>query len=138
MWPKPGRLLTIDSAGPEVQERTQNMNKYLFIYRSPNNDQASADAPSPEQMQEMLAQWANWKEKFAKHVIDMGDGLKPEGKVLANGKVTDGPFIEAKELLGGYSIVEAESYEEALSVAKACPMVHMPGASIEIRELCGY
>lgn len=114
------------------------MNKYLFTYRMPNTPQSPADEPSPEQMQEMMAQWARWKEKFAKHVVDMGDGLKPGGKVLADGKVTDGPFVEVKEVLGGYSIVEATSYEEALEVARECPMVYAPGSSIEIRELAGY
>ena len=59
---------------------------------------------------------------------------------FAGGKpvVTDGPFIEAKEIMGGYSIVQASSLARAAEIAKECPMNHRPGASIEIRELAGY
>ncbi len=112
------------------------MTKYLFLYHNPPS--ADAPPPSPEQMQQMLAQWASWKEKFKKHVVDMGDGLKPGGKVLSGGEVTDGPFAEAKEIVGGFSIVEAESYEQAVQVARECPIVFMPGATIEIREMMGF
>ncbi|MEN9577582.1 MAG: hypothetical protein RJA70_591 [Pseudomonadota bacterium] len=112
------------------------MTKYLFLYKNPPS--ADAPPPSPEQMQQMFAQWAAWKEKFKTHVIDMGDGLKPGGKVLKGGEVTDGPFAEAKEIIGGFSIVQAASYEEALTVARECPIVFMPGAAIEIREMMGF
>src|SRR6266850_2086342 len=61
--------------------------------------------------------------------------LKPGGKVLATGSVTDGPFAEAKEIVGGFSIISADSYERAVAVAKECPIVHMPGSKIEIREM---
>jgi hypothetical protein len=112
------------------------MTKYLFLYHNP----ASTDPtpPSPEQMQQMLANWASWKEKFKKHVVDMGDGLKSSGKVLSAGEVTDGPFSEAKEIIAGFSIIEAESYDQALEVARECPIVFMPGAIIEIREMMGF
>jgi len=112
------------------------MTKYLFIYRLPS----TPDAPprSPEEMQQMFARWRAWKEKFKDAVVDLGDGLKPSGKLLTDGKVTDGPFIEAKEIIGGYSIIASESYDGALGVARECPMVLMPGATIEIRELMGF
>lgn len=113
------------------------MSKYLFIYRTPKSETPQPE-PSPEEMQQMLSQWTAWKEKFAKQVVDMGDGLLPGGKILSDGKVTDGPFVEIKEVLGGYSVVEAADYDEALSVAKECPMVYAPGYSIEIRELAGF
>ena len=51
--------------------------------------------------------------------------------------VTDGPFVEAKEIVGGYMIVAAESYEQAIEVAKEMPGMVMPGARIEIREMAG-
>lgn len=89
-------------------------------------------------MQKIFAQWTNWKEKFKEHVTELGDGLKPGGKILAAGQVTDGPFAESKEIIGGYSVISAESYEKALEVAKECPANLMPGAVIEIREMMGY
>lgn len=112
------------------------MTKYLFIYRTPT--QAAPKQPSPDEMQAMFAQWRVWKEKFKQNILDVGDALKPGGKVLKAGAVTDGPFIEAKEVLGGYSIVQAETYDQALDVARSCPMTFMPGASIEIREMAGF
>ncbi|MBS2017724.1 MAG: hypothetical protein JST00_32905 [Deltaproteobacteria bacterium] len=111
------------------------MTKYLFLYRNPPGPERQ---PSPAEMQEMLKQWGAWKEKFKAHVLDMGDGLKPGGKLLADGKVTDGPFTEGKEIIGGFSIVQAESYEKALEVARQCPIVFMPNAVIEIREMMGF
>jgi hypothetical protein len=67
----------------------------------------------------------------------MGGGLKPGGKVLTASGVTDGPFTEAKEIVGGYMLVSAESFDRALDVARESPGLMMPGSSIEIRELAG-
>ena len=64
--------------------------------------------------------------------MDMGDKLKPGGKVVTASGVTDGPFVEAKEIVGGYMIVSAESYEHAIEVAQECPGMMMPGSSVEI------
>ena len=113
------------------------MNKYLLLYRNPVAEQPHE--PSPEEMQQMFAAWNGWKEKFKNLILDVGDGLKPEGRVLKkDGTVTDGPHIEAKELLGGFSIVNAESYDHAVEVARSCPIFEMPGAYIEIREMMGF
>ena len=110
--------------------------KFLYLYRNPPSP--SAKPPSPEEMQAMFAAWTAWKTKFNQEIIDVGDGLKPGGAVYKAGVVTDGPFIEAKEIMGGYSIVQTASLARAVEIAKECPMNHIPGASIEIRELAGY
>ena len=120
----------------ETRKKRKIMNKYLFLYRNPPGP--SDVQPSPEEMQKMLEQWQSWKQKFSKNVVDMGDGLKHGGKLYADGKVTDGPFAEAKEVIGGFSIIQAESYEAAVEVAKECPILYMPNAVIEIREMMGY
>ena len=113
---------------------TMSQQKYLLIYRTPATE---SPPPSPEQMQAMLAQWGEWKSKFKSEIIDMGDGLKSSGKTLASGVVTDGPYVESKEVVGGFSIVSASSYEHALEVARSCPIAYIPGAKIEIREMAG-
>ncbi|HEY6882068.1 MAG TPA: YciI family protein [Polyangiales bacterium] len=110
--------------------------KYMFIYHTAKD--SSRGQPSPEEMQQMFAQWDAWKTKFKASVLDAGDGLKPSGKVLAGSVVTDGPYPEIKDIVSGYSIIQAESYEAALVVARENPMAFVPGASIEIRELAGY
>ena len=83
----------------------------------------------------MYAVFQAWKEKFKANILDMGDSLRPGGKVVSATGVTDGPFVEAKEIVGGYMIVSAESYERAIEVAKEGPGMLAPGSSIEIREL---
>ncbi len=110
--------------------------KFLYLYRAPAK--ASSKPPSPEEMQAMFAQWNAWKAKFDLEILDVGDGLKPGGAVYKAGSVTDGPFIEAKEVMAGYSIVAAASLARAVDIAKECPMNFVPGASIEIRELSGF
>jgi hypothetical protein len=111
--------------------------KYLFLQRSMTGNQTgSQQQPSPAQMQEMYAAFNAWKEKFKDNILDMGGKLMPTGKVVTTSGATDGPFVESKEIVGGYMLVSAESVERALDVAKAMPML-MPGASIEIREVAG-
>ena len=109
------------------------MPKYLCLQRSqPRQPQ---QPPSPAQMQEMYATFNAWKEKFKDNILDMGAPLKPGGTVVTKAGATDGPFVEVKEIVGGYMIVTAESYERALEVAKEGPGMIGPGSSIEIREL---
>ena len=110
--------------------------KFLYLYRTPAG--APPKQPSPEEMQAMFAQWTAWKQKFDTEILDLGDGLKPGGAVFKAGAVTDGPFIEAKEVMAGYSIVGASSLARALEIAKECPINYVPGAGIEIRVLAGF
>jgi len=86
-------------------------------------------------MQEMYAAFNSWKEKFKENILDMGGPLKPEGKVVRTSGATDGPFVEAKEIVGGYMLVSAESFERALEVARESPAVMSPGSSVEVREI---
>lgn len=105
--------------------------KFLFIQRSPQG----RPQPSPAQMQEMYAVFEAWKEKFKANILDMGDALKPGGKVVTASGVADGPFVELKEVVGGYMIVAAENWERALEVARESPPMVIPGSSLEIREM---
>ena len=107
--------------------------KYLFIRRS-SPSTGKQEPPSPAQLQEMYAAFNVWREKFKAEIVDMGGRLKSGGKVVRASGVTDGPFAEAKELVGGFMIVSAESYERAVQVAREMPGM-TPGASIEIREI---
>src|SRR5262249_22209911 len=91
--------------------------------------------PSPARMQEMFAIWNAWKEKFQHNVVDMGGKLRPGGKVLTASGALDGPFVEAKEIVGGYMIVAADSYARRLEMAQELFGMMGPGTRIEIREL---
>lgn len=113
--------------------------KYLFLHRSaPGDGKASAEKqapPSPEQMQAMFAQWNAWKEKFKDNIVDWGDKLKPGGKIVGSDGVSDGPFVESKEIIGGFMIVRADTIEQAIAIAREMPT--QPGARIEVREMAG-
>jgi hypothetical protein len=106
--------------------------KYLCIQRSVPGKR---EPPSPAQMQEMYAAFSAWKEKFKDNIVDMGGKLKSGGKIVTASGVTDGPFIEVKEIVGGFMIIAAESLERALAVARESPGVMMPGSSVEVREI---
>jgi len=110
--------------------------KYLLLYRSPI-DGPPRKPPTPADMEAAMAHWKAWKEKFKDEIVDMGDGLTRVGAVCRASGVTDGPYVEAKEIIGGYMIVATESLERAIQIAKEGPMSQSPGASVEIRALAG-
>ena len=116
---------------------TKPTQKYLFLHRSPEGQSTPSPGqkPSPEQMQAMMAKWNAWKEKFKDNIVDWGDKLKSGGKVVGGSNVSDGPFVEAKEIIGGFMIVSAASLDEAVIIAQEMPAG--PGARIEVREMAG-
>ena len=107
---------------------------YLCIQRSTPGQRPEGDGPSPAQMEQMYAKFNAWKEKFEDKIVDLG-GQLGDGKVVTSESATDGPFVEAKEVVGGYMIVSADSLEEAVEVAQQSPGVWMPGSSVEVREI---
>ncbi|MEO0424948.1 MAG: YciI family protein [Pseudomonadota bacterium] len=108
---------------------------YLFIQRSPKrDDNGPQDPPSPAQMEEMYARFTAWSTKFKDNIVDMGGKLMG-GRVVSKDGVADGPFVESKEIVGGFMIVRAASLEEATQVAQESPGVMPAGSSVEIREI---
>jgi hypothetical protein len=106
--------------------------KFLFIYRESTESRCQ---PSPEEMQALQAAWYTWMQKFSSAFVPGGgDGLKETGRLLKNGLVTDGPYVEAKEIIVSFGIIQADDYDAAVAIARECP----PGHTIEIRELAGY
>lgn len=106
--------------------------KYLCIHRS---QPGSGERPSPAQMEQMYAKFNAWKEKFQDSIVDMGGKLMGGGKIVTADGATDGPFVEAKEVVGGYMVVAADSMEEAMEVVRESPGVAMPGSSVEVRQI---
>jgi len=107
------------------------MAKFLFIYREST---APRSRPSPEEMQVLQGQWYAWMQKFSASILPGGDGLKPSGRLIKAGIVTDGPYVEAKEIVVSFGLIQADNYDAAVAIARECP----PGHTIEIRELAGY
>ena len=107
------------------------MAKFLCIYREPTEKRAK---PSPEEMQALQTAWYAWMQKFSAAIVPGGDGLKRTGRLLKAGLVTDGPYVEAKEIIASFTIIQADSYDAAVAIASECP----GDLAIEIRELAGY
>jgi|SRR6185312_9150611 len=107
------------------------MAKFLFLYRESTESRAKL---SPEEMQALGGQWYAWMQKFSASILPGGDGLKPSGRLIKSGLVTDGPYVEAKEIVVSFTLIAAASYDAAVAIARECP----PGHTIEIRELAGY
>lgn len=109
--------------------------KYLCIQRSKSGSKPEkGENLSPAKMEEMYAIFNAWKEKFQENIVDIG-GRLGSGKIVTSEGAEDGPFVEAKEIIGGYMIVSAKSLEEAMEIARQCPGVVGPGSSVEIREI---
>ncbi len=111
--------------------------KFLVLFRSQPGP-TSMKEPSPEQMQQMFAAFNAWKDKYKDDILDMGSSLKPDGKVWRASGVTEGPFVEAKEVVGGFMIVGAKDFDGAMRIAVEGPAGMAPGASLEIRELASH
>ena len=112
------------------------MAKFLFIYRESTE---SRPKPSPEEMQALQAAWYAWMQKFSSAIGAGGDGLKHSGRVLKAGLVTDGPFVEAKEIIVSFGVIQADNYDAALAIVRECPAAAASsGWSIEIREMFGF
>src|SRR5436190_13085492 len=97
------------------------MPKFLFIFR---HSTAPQSQPSPEEMQVLAGQWYAWMQKFGEAILPGGDGLKPSGLLLKSGLVTDGPYVEAKEVIVSFSLIQADDYDAALAIARECPPGH--------------
>jgi hypothetical protein len=117
------------------------MTKYMFVYhhpvQSPEEAAAAAAKFSPEEMQKVMKAWQDWiAEGMEKGwMLNRGNGLTQECRVVDPKKVvTDGPFMETKEIVGGFSIVEAENIDAAAELAKGCPTLHS-GGHVEVRAL---
>lgn len=107
------------------------MSQYLLLLR---DERKPGTGFSPEEMQKLVQKYGDWRRTKATGGQKLMDG---EGRVLrkTNGKasVTDGPFAEAKEIMGGFFVIEASNYDEAVEIAKTCP--HMEFGSIEVRQI---
>jgi len=109
------------------------MEKFMFIFHG-----GEMNGASPEQMQSNMGKWMAWIEKLSKsNQYVAGEPLLPGGKLVSGkgGKtVTDGPFTEGKEVVGGFFIVNAKDMQDAVEMAKDCPSYEL-GGSVQVRQV---
>lgn len=110
------------------------MPKYMCLQRTLPSSNAPKERPSPAQMEALYARFNDWREKFSANLVDVGGGLGA-GRIVLPDPAPDGPFVEVKEMIGGYMIVSAENLDEACRVAHACPGLVRPGSGVEVIEI---
>ncbi|MBL7742209.1 MAG: transcription initiation protein [Chitinophagaceae bacterium] len=109
------------------------MEKFMFIFHG-----GQIPTQSPEEMQAHMGKWMAWIDKLAKtDQYVSGEPLLPGGKLVSGkgGKtVTDGPYTEGKEVVGGFFIIKAKNMDEAVAIAKDCPDYDLDG-SVQVRQV---
>jgi hypothetical protein len=108
------------------------MSEFVFLYRGGSRD------GSPAEMQQVMQKWMNWFKELGEkgYVKDRGQPLDRTGKLVTGTQktVTDGPFAEAKDVVGGYTLIEARDLDQAVELSKGCPIFERGGA-VEVRPV---
>jgi hypothetical protein len=113
------------------------MDEFALIMRHENG----AAIASPEQIQQWMKQTMDWINSIAaQNKFVSGTGLPFDGASVVttrSGKplVTNGPFGDIKETIGGLIVVKADSVDEAIAFAKGCPVLQGEGNSVEVRRI---
>ncbi len=108
---------------------------YMLIFRESSPD--AYGALSAEERQKLLEQWNAWYDGLAAAgKVQHGQPLEPGGRVVRERRVTDGPFAESNEAVGGYFLLTVSDLEEATAIAQQCPSLSL-GMSVEVRPVAG-
>jgi hypothetical protein len=119
---------------PLADIKLKKMDEYALIMRHEDGHKVA----SPEQMQIWMKQTMDWIGGIAaQNKFVSGTGLPFDGAkvVRSNNVVTDGPFGEIKETIGGFIVVKADSVDEAVEFAKGCPVLQGDGNTMEVRRI---
>lgn len=108
------------------------MSEFVFLYRG------GEPAASAEEGQQTMQKWMAWMQELGQngHLKDAGQPLESAGKVVAGRSktVTDGPYAETKDIVGGFTLVTAESLAQAAELSKGCPIFDA-GGMVEVRPV---
>ena len=107
------------------------MEKFMLIFHGGIKQDAS-----PEELQSNMGKWMAWVEKLNREgQYASGEPLLPGGKLVSSATaVTDGPYTEGKELVGGYFVINAASMDEAVEISKEYPDFEYEGA-VQVRQV---
>lgn len=108
------------------------MSEFVFLYRGGRRSE------SPAEGEQVMQRWVGWMQELGTqgHLKDRGQPLEAEGKVV-RGKsrtVTDGPYPESKDIVGGYTLIEAKDLAQAAELAGGCPIFDYDGL-VEVRPV---
>jgi hypothetical protein len=106
--------------------------EYMLLFRGMHWDKNL----SPEEIQNVMSRWISWFDRLMQiGKARAGQPLTATGKVVSGKKgrtVVDGPFAESKETVAGYILLQVDSLDEAVEIAKECPGLDY-GISVEVR-----
>jgi hypothetical protein len=129
-----GVLERLQDAGPKFSTKMEDsaMSQFVYLYRG------GEAGHSPERMQQTMQKWMAWFKELGEkgHIKDIGHPLERSGKLVRgqHKAITDGPFAEAKDVVGGFTLVEARDLEQAAELSKGCPIFESDGA-VEVRPI---
>ncbi len=113
------------------------MSEYILLYRSTAEAHHEAMG-TPENRQKSMVKWQAWVKEMTEkgQLLNVGQPLERTGKVVAGKSktVTDGPYAETKDVVGGFSIIEAKDADEAARIAAGCPILER-GGMVEVRPV---
>ena len=111
------------------------MANFMYLFRT---SPTAFQSMSPEQMQQAMKKWMDWRNTLEKngHIKVMGERLDGSGKVVRGvaKTVTDGPYVEVKDAVQGYILVQAGDIDQAVDLAKGCPILDGDG-TVEVRPV---
>jgi len=111
------------------------MKEYLLLFRGGDAERKHL---SPKEIEAHMKRWQEWIGSIAQSGHLTGaQPLTNEGRVIkgTSKKLTDGPFIEGKEILGGYVLIKASGFDEAVKISEGCPNLEAESGTVEIREI---
>jgi hypothetical protein len=108
------------------------MSEFVFLYRGGERSN------SPAEGEKVMQKWVAWMTELGEkgHMKDRGQPLEDTGKVVRGKQkvVTDGPYTESKDLVGGYTLIEAKDLAQAAELSKGCPIFDT-GGLVEVRPV---
>ncbi|HEX7927428.1 MAG TPA: YciI family protein [bacterium] len=108
------------------------MKEFLYLYRG------NVPPTDPEEAKKMTQKWIDWITALGKqgHLKARGERLESQGRSVTGkpGALNDGPFAEAKDVIGGYSLILANDLDQAAQLAKGCPIFER-GGFVEVRPV---
>jgi hypothetical protein len=108
------------------------MSEFTYLFRGRNT------SGSPEEIQRHLEKWVAWMKDLGAngHIKEQGHPLEGTGKVVRGAQkiINDGPYAEAKDVVGGYMVIEARDLAHAAEISKGCPILDV-GGSVEVRPV---
>ncbi len=108
------------------------MSEYLYLYRGGSRPE------SPDEGEQVMQKWISWMQDLETkgHLKDRGQPLEGEGKVVRGKQrsITDGPYAESKDIVGGFTLIEAKDLTQAAELAGGCPIFDRDGF-VEVRPV---